>query len=55
MECDSEQFNRFFHGMLDAGINLAPSSFEAGFVSQAHSESDLQETINAAKRVMRTL
>jgi glutamate-1-semialdehyde 2,1-aminomutase len=55
MECDSEQFNRFFHGMLDAGINLAPSSFEAGFVSQAHSESDLKETIDAAKRVMRTL
>jgi len=55
MACDSERFNRFFHGMLEAGINLAPSSFEAGFVSQAHSEADLQETINTAKKVMQSL
>jgi glutamate-1-semialdehyde 2,1-aminomutase len=55
MACDSERFNRFFHGMLEAGINLAPSSFEAGFVSQAHSEADLQETINTAKMVMQSL
>ncbi len=55
MACDGERFNRFFHGMLEAGINLAPSSFEAGFVSRAHSEADLQETIDSAKRVMQTL
>jgi len=55
MACDSARFNRFFHGMLDAGINLAPSSFEAGFVSQAHSQADLQETIDAAKKVMQSL
>lgn len=55
MACDSERFNRFFHGMLEAGVNLAPSAFEAGFVSSAHSKDDLQATIDAAKRVMKTL
>lgn len=55
MACDSERFGRFFHAMLAAGINLAPSAFETGFVSQAHSESDLQATIDAANSVMQTL
>jgi glutamate-1-semialdehyde 2,1-aminomutase len=55
MACDGERFNHFFHGMLEAGINFAPSSFEAGFVSQAHNEADLQETIDIAKKVMHTL
>ena len=55
MACDGERFNRFFHGMLEAGVNLAPSSFEAGFVSQAHNEADLQETVDIAKKVMHTL
>lgn len=55
MACDGERFNRFFHGMLEAGVNLAPSSFEAGFVSQAHDEADLQETVDIAKKVMHTL
>ena len=36
MACDKERFNRFFHAMLDAGVYLAPSAFEAGFVSAAH-------------------
>ena len=36
MACDKERFNRFFHAMLDAGIYFAPSAFEAGFVSAAH-------------------
>ena len=55
MTCDAARFNRFFHGMLDQGINLAPSSFEAGFVSQAHSKSDLRATVDAARSVMQTL
>lgn len=48
MNCDRERFNRFFHSMLDQGINLAPSAFEAGFVSSAHSEQDIQDTLDAA-------
>jgi glutamate-1-semialdehyde 2,1-aminomutase len=51
MASNREQFNRFFHGMLDEGIYLAPSAFEAGFVSAAHSASDIEETIAAARRV----
>jgi glutamate-1-semialdehyde 2,1-aminomutase len=49
MECDKEAFNRFFHAMLDAGIYYAPSAFEAGFVSAAHTEADITETIAAAE------
>ncbi len=55
MACDLEAFPRFFHGMLDAGVYLAPSAFEAGFVSQAHTEEDLRETIGAAGGVFRGL
>ena len=51
MECDREAFNRFFHAMLVHGVYLAPSAFEAGFVSAAHSEADIDETIAAAVRV----
>lgn len=53
--CDGERFNRFFHGMLKEGVYLAPSSFEAGFMSIAHSEQDIVDTIAAADRVMATL
>jgi glutamate-1-semialdehyde 2,1-aminomutase len=45
MACDKEAFNRFFHRMLDAGVYLAPSAFEAGFVSAAHTEADIAATI----------
>ncbi|MBT3347445.1 MAG: glutamate-1-semialdehyde 2,1-aminomutase [Thiotrichales bacterium] len=55
MASDSERFAKFFHGMLAEGIYLAPSAFEAGFVSAAHSNEDIQATIDAADRVMRTL
>ncbi len=55
MACDQEAFKRFFHGMLEAGVYLAPSAFEAGFVSQAHTEEDLRETVNAAAGVLREL
>ena len=50
MECDKEAFNRFFHAMLEAGHYFAPSAFEAGFVSAAHSDADIAETIAAAER-----
>lgn len=48
LACDKEAFNRFFHAMLDAGHYFAPSAFEAGFVSTAHSEADIDGTIAAA-------
>lgn len=49
MACDVERFKRFFHLMLDQGIYLAPSAFEAGFMSVAHSPEDIQKTIDAAR------
>ncbi len=49
--CNQEHFKQFFHAMLDRGVYLAPSSYEAGFVSAAHSDADLQATINAAAEV----
>jgi glutamate-1-semialdehyde 2,1-aminomutase len=49
MAGDKERFNRFFHAMLDAGIYLAPSAFEAGFVSAAHKPEDIAATIAAAE------
>jgi glutamate-1-semialdehyde 2,1-aminomutase len=49
--CDVERFKRFFHGMLEEGVYLAPSAFEAGFVSAAHSDADVDATIAAAARV----
>lgn len=55
MACDVERFKRFFHGMLQEGIYLAPSAFEAGFVSAAHSAADIEATIAAAKKVFATL
>jgi glutamate-1-semialdehyde 2,1-aminomutase len=49
LECDKERFKRFFHGMLDRGIYLAPSAYEAGFVSSAHTNADITATISAAR------
>ena len=51
MACDVERFKRFFHGMLAEGIYLAPSAFEAGFMSAAHTSADIDATIAAAERV----
>jgi glutamate-1-semialdehyde 2,1-aminomutase len=48
--CDVQRFNRFFHAMLEEGVYLAPSAFEAGFVSIAHSADDIANTIAAARR-----
>ncbi len=51
MACDVARFKRFFHGMLDEGVYLAPSAFEAGFLSAAHTEADIEATVAAAARV----
>lgn len=50
-----DRFNRFFHGMLDEGIYLAPSAFEAGFISAAHDRAVIDDTLAAAERVFATL
>ena len=54
-QCNIEQFKAFFHGMLNEGVYLAPSAYEAGFVSAAHSQEDLDNTIAAADRVLASL
>ena len=51
MSGDKEAFNRFFHAMLDEGVYLAPSAFEAGFVSAAHTDDDINQTIASADRI----
>jgi len=51
MKCDKEAFNRFFHAMLEKGVYLAPSAFEAGFVSAAHGDADIAATVAAAAAV----
>ncbi|MCU0770200.1 MAG: glutamate-1-semialdehyde 2,1-aminomutase [Verrucomicrobia bacterium] len=55
MKSDRKRFKQFFHGMLTAGVYLAPSQFEAGFLSTAHTTQDLEATVGAAARVMRSL
>ncbi|WP_133716476.1 glutamate-1-semialdehyde 2,1-aminomutase [Methylocaldum gracile] len=55
MGCDQERFKRFFHAMLDEGVYLAPSAFEAGFVSAAHDFETLDQTLQAAERVFTRL
>lgn len=54
-QSDTQRFAKFFHGMLAEGVNLAPSAFEALFVSMAHDEAVIDETIAAAERVFKTL
>jgi glutamate-1-semialdehyde 2,1-aminomutase len=54
MECDREAFNRFFHAMLQEGIYFAPSAFEAGFVSAAHSDTEISKTLQAADKIFST-
>lgn len=49
MACDTAAFNRFFHAMLDRGVYLAPSAFEAGFMSSAHDDTVIARTIEAAR------
>ncbi|MGO3105756.1 MAG: aspartate aminotransferase family protein, partial [Psychrobacter celer] len=50
-QCDMEAFNTFFHGMLDRGIYLAPSAYEAGFMSIKHSDADIDASIKAADEI----
>ena len=54
-ECNREIFNRFFHGMLENGVYLAPSSYEAGFISSAHGTREIDRTIEAATTVFKHL
>ena len=54
MACDKTAFNRFFHAMLDAGHYFAPSAYEAGFVSSAHSDADIATTVAAAESIFST-
>ncbi|HQQ73574.1 MAG TPA: glutamate-1-semialdehyde 2,1-aminomutase [Pseudomonadales bacterium] len=55
MACDTARFNRFFHGMLNEGVYLAPASYEAAFMSSAHSDEDIAATIQAAEIIFTTL
>jgi glutamate-1-semialdehyde 2,1-aminomutase len=55
MHSDRERFKRYFHSMLDEGVYLAPSQFEAGFISTAHTAADIEQTVRAAAKVLRTL
>jgi glutamate-1-semialdehyde 2,1-aminomutase len=55
MKSDREKFRKFFHGMLAEGIYLAPSQFESGFISAAHTEADIEKTVRAAAGVLREL
>ncbi|OGW15469.1 MAG: glutamate-1-semialdehyde-2,1-aminomutase, partial [Nitrospinae bacterium RIFCSPLOWO2_12_FULL_47_7] len=50
---DTERFKRYFHAMLEEGIYIAPSQFEAGFVSAAHTDQDIEKTIDASKRALK--
>jgi glutamate-1-semialdehyde 2,1-aminomutase len=55
MKSDRERFKKYFHGMLEEGIYLAPSQFEAGFISTAHTAEDIRKTVNAAAKAMKGL
>jgi glutamate-1-semialdehyde 2,1-aminomutase len=55
MTSDRERFKKYFHGMLDRGVYLAPSQFEAGFLSTAHTAADIEKTASAAADVLRSL
>ena len=52
---DTDLYAKFFNGMLSEGVHLAPSQFEAAFVSTAHSENVIERTVAAARKVMKTL
>ncbi len=53
MQCDKDRFNKFFHAMLERGVYLAPSAYEAGFVSAAHGAAEIEETLKAAREAFR--
>jgi len=53
-KCDTARFAKFFHFLLERGVYIAPSQFEAGFVSAAHSEADIRATVAAAREFFQT-
>ena len=55
MACNNEAFNQFFHHMLDSGVYLAPASYEAGFMSAAHTDADIEETVVASAAAFASL
>jgi glutamate-1-semialdehyde 2,1-aminomutase len=55
MRSDRDRFSKYFHGMLEEGIYFAPSQFEAGFISLAHTDADIDQTVRAAAKVLRRL
>jgi len=55
MKSDRDRFAKFFHGMLAEGVYLAPSQFEAGFISTAHRPADIDRTVKAAAKVLRAI
>jgi glutamate-1-semialdehyde 2,1-aminomutase len=55
MTTDNKRFNTFFHGMLDRGVYFAPALYEAGFVSAAHSDADIAETVEVATDIFKLL
>ena len=55
MNCDQERFKKFFHAMLDNGVYLAPSAFEAGFVSITHTDAVIDDTLERAREAFRAL
>jgi len=55
MDCDVAKFNCFFHAMLDRGVYLAPSAFEAGFVSSTHTDKEIEATLKAADSAFKSL
>jgi glutamate-1-semialdehyde 2,1-aminomutase len=55
MKTEGAKFNKLFHGLLDRGVYIAPALYEAGFVSAAHSEEDIAQTVSAARDVFKLL
>jgi glutamate-1-semialdehyde 2,1-aminomutase len=55
MASDAALFKRYFHGMLEAGFYFAPSAYEAGFVSAAHGDAEIDATVEAAHRLLATI
>ncbi|HAD48483.1 MAG TPA: aspartate aminotransferase family protein, partial [Idiomarina sp.] len=53
--CDMDVFRRFYHLMLEQGVYLAPSAFEGGFMSAAHTEQDINDTLAAVKKAFATM
>ena len=55
MKADTKKYAKYFHGMLEKGVTLAPAQFEAMFVSGAHSDEDIDKTIKAHYEVLKSL